>query len=141
MSPYEPRERKSQEVPVVCPLLKTCRQRMEDLEEYERLKTKWTKHAQEALEEGPEKVKAHRTRILTEKGFASRKRKLTVDWVQDVTGPQVFYLEYKKPDEAKERLAKMCPHVKREALGLFTKEPPYFECQTFSEWYYQKGRE
>ncbi|GAI74812.1 unnamed protein product, partial [marine sediment metagenome] len=101
MSRYKQHERKSETVPLFCPLLKTCRQRMADLEEYERLKNKWTGYAKKQDEKAAE-----------------------------VRGSQIFYLEYKQG--ANERLEKMCPHVKREALGLFTKEPPYLQCQLFS---------
>ena len=145
MSRYTPHKDEVDGVPAICPLLRTCQQRVKDLEEYERLKQKWTKYAES---QEVENVRAHKTRILTEKGFASRKRKFTVDWIQEVTGPQVFYLEYvgtkeMSPEEIKalaeakeERFNKMCPHVKNEELGLITKDPPYLECQIFSEWYY-----
>ncbi|MBA7489949.1 hypothetical protein ES702_00483 [subsurface metagenome] len=137
--PYTPAKKGgAEELPSTCPLLRTCQQRVKDLREYQALKQKWTKHAQDVLEtEGPDEVEV--SRKLTKKGFVSKTEKTTVDWVQEVTGSQVFYLEYKK--KAQERLANMCPHVKKEELGLITKEPPYLECQTFSEWYYAQKRQ
>ncbi|OYD16953.1 hypothetical protein CH330_01405 [candidate division WOR-3 bacterium JGI_Cruoil_03_51_56] len=129
--PYTPAKKDSvQEIPSTCPLLRTCQQRIKDLQEYQRLKQKWTKYAKE---QETEEVKVD---VKAKKGRKTKKVK--IDWAQEVAGSQVFYLEYGK--NAQERLANMCPHVKKEELGLITKEPPYLECQLFSEWYYSQKR-
>lgn len=147
MSRYTPPENGS-DAPAVCPLLKRCQQRMMDLEEYERLKKKWTEHARK---QDAEEVNTGRK--LTKKGFKKGADKSTVDWVQEVSGTQVFYLEFTpkqnaSPEEVKaltdakqERFNRMCPHFKKEQLGLATGEPPYLECQIFSEWYYSQKRD
>lgn len=129
--PYTPPKKVgAEEIPSTCPLLRTCQQRIKDLQEYQVLKQKWTKYAQEQEDET---VKVD---VKAKKGRKTKKVK--IDWAQEVAGSQVFYLEYEK--KALERLASICPHVKREELGLITKEPPYLECQTFSEWYYTQKR-
>ena len=104
----------------LCPRYETDRQ------EYARLVAKWTKYAQSQPDEE------------IELEFKGKKERVVYDSARDVVGSQVIYLEYKK--KAQERLANMCPHVKREQLGLITKEPPYLECQIFSEWYYAQKR-
>jgi len=125
---YTPPERS--DAPAVCPLIDSCTQYNADLEEYERLKKKWTAYAKS---QPPEKIE------FNEKG---KKVKMTLSHVSPVEGTQVFHLEYAERLEAKkERLEKMCPHFKRDVLGLpVMSDPPYLQCHIFSRWYFEQKK-
>lgn len=139
-SRYQVRE--NREVPAVCPLINTCEQYRSDREEYARLCKKWTDYAES--QEPEERLKVT--------GMKGREETITVDEAQPVTGSQVFHLEYipsknmsppqkrKLAEAKKERFDKMCPHFKRDVLGMATSDPPYHDCRIFSEWYFQRKK-
>jgi len=136
MKRYEVREER--EIPEICPLLNTCEQLRTDKEEYTRLVDKWSAYAQE---QEPEE--------LTVTGRKGKEEKVTLEEAQPVTGTQVFHLEYpitkdmtedqKKAvrEKKKQRFQQMCPHFKKNVLGMPTSDPPYHDCLKFSEYYYQ----
>ena len=99
-------------IPAVCPLISECQQYKVDLADYEVLRRKWSEYARSQDKEAAE-----------------------------VKGSQVFYLEYLENKRGKEeRFQRMCPHFKRDVLGLDTSSPPYLDCLLFSKWYYQQER-
>lgn len=132
---------KREEVPAICPLINTCQQHRTDKEEYARLVKKWTAYARS---QEPEELEIKR---------GKKTEKYTLTDVQDVTGTQVFHLEYMPTKEMtpqqkqgrlkakKEMFQKMCPHFKRDVLGMVTSDPPYHECRIFSEWFYSRKEE
>lgn len=132
----------NREVPAICPLINKCEQHRADQEEYKRLCKKWTEHAQNQADEELE--------ITSTKKGKTKKEKYSVDFIQEVTGTQVFYLEYmptkgmspqqqkELENKKKERFEQMCPHFKGDVLGLPTSDPAYHDCRIFSEFYYKE---
>lgn len=132
--------REEREVPAVCPLINTCEQYRADKEEYASLCRKWTDYAKR---QEPEEN-------LVVTGMKGREEEMTMDWASPVSGSQVFYLEYTpkkgmKPaerrkllEDMRERFSRMCPHFKRDVLGMPTSDPPYQDCRLFSEWFYRR---
>ncbi|MBA7501117.1 hypothetical protein GH146_02810 [archaeon] len=123
----------TREVPAICPLINKCAQHRADQQEYKSLCKKWTEHARSQADEELE--------ITSTKKGKTTKEKYSVDYIQEVTGTQVFHLEYMNlEDKKKERFEQMCPHFKGDVLGLITSDPAYHDCRIFSEWFYNKER-
>ncbi|GAI55230.1 unnamed protein product, partial [marine sediment metagenome] len=74
------------EVPAICPLINKCAQHRADQQEYKSLCKKWTEHARSQADEELE--------IKSTKKGKEIKEKYSVDYIQEVSGTQVFYLEY-----------------------------------------------
>ncbi|MBA7707508.1 hypothetical protein ES703_116382 [subsurface metagenome] len=112
--------------------------------EYKSLCKKWTEYAESQAAEEHEITSTKKGKTTTEK--------YSVDYVQEVTGTQVFHLEYiptknmslqqqkELENKKKERFDLMCPHFKGDVLGLPTSDPAYHDCKIFSEWFYSKER-